>query len=282
MDIEILQTFLTAAKTENFRETAEQLFISQPTVTVQMKQLEKELRVKLFEKRGRHIFLTEAGVQFLPFAKRMIHSYDLALDQMNLWKSGKVHHLKLGVTPQIAESTLPTFLKTFLAKHQDWDISIEIITSPNMKSALANYQIDIGLSRLNLSSPYHANIIYEDPMVLVMPAYLHGEQLEDILAKYPLIIQQTTDEMEKIYQQLFFKYPFIKTMLVNQFSIAKRFVEEGLGVSFLPLSMVKNTNHSLITIMPFENLPTTPIYAVFKIQTKKIDYFSHALQLFYE
>lgn len=282
MDIEILKTFLTAAKTENFRETAEQLFISQPTVTVQMKQLEKEIGARLFEKRGRHIFLTEAGVQLLPFAQRMLHSYDQAVEQMNLWKSGKVHHLKLGVAPQIAESTLPTFLKTFLAEHKDWDISIEIITSPNMKNALANYQIDIGLSRLNLSSPYHANIIYEDPMVLVIPALLQGEQLEDVFVKYPLIIQQTTEEMETIYQQMLVKYPYIKTMLVNQFSIAKRFVEEGLGISFLPYSMVKNINNSFLAFMPYDNLPKMPIYAVCKIQTKKTDYFSHALQQFYE
>lgn len=78
MDFKWLHTFVTAAKYENFRKTAETLFLSQPTVTVHIKLLEKEISCKLFQRSGRKIQLTEEGKAYVPFAMRLLEDYETA------------------------------------------------------------------------------------------------------------------------------------------------------------------------------------------------------------
>ncbi|HET7616359.1 MAG TPA: LysR family transcriptional regulator, partial [Bacillales bacterium] len=70
MDIRWLRTFVTAAELENFRHTSEKLYMAQPTVTVHIHHLEERLGAQLFERSGRNIILSEAGKQFLPYARR--------------------------------------------------------------------------------------------------------------------------------------------------------------------------------------------------------------------
>lgn len=83
MDFKWLHTFVTAAKYENFRKTAETLFISQPTVTVQIKLLEEELGCQLFTRKGRSIHLTKEGRAYLPFALRLLEDYESSRASQN-------------------------------------------------------------------------------------------------------------------------------------------------------------------------------------------------------
>lgn len=73
IDTRTLKTFILAAEHENFRIVSEKLFITQPAVSSQIRQLEKEIGGKLFNKRGRHIKLTELGRLFHKEAKELLH-----------------------------------------------------------------------------------------------------------------------------------------------------------------------------------------------------------------
>lgn len=88
MDFKWLHTFVTAAKYENFRKTAETLFLSQPTVTVHIKQLEKEISCKLFERKGRQIQLTDEGRAYLPYALRLLDDYENSMAELHRVRQG--------------------------------------------------------------------------------------------------------------------------------------------------------------------------------------------------
>lgn len=70
MELNWLRTFIAASQTRNFRKASEQLYISQPSVSVHIKQLEKELGVALFERSNKKVALTEAGRYFVGKLKR--------------------------------------------------------------------------------------------------------------------------------------------------------------------------------------------------------------------
>ena len=93
MDFKWLHTFVTAAKYENFRKTAETLFLSQPTVTVHIKLLEKEISCKLFQRSGRKIQLTEEGKAYVPFAMRLLEDYENSMAELHRVRQGYSHTL---------------------------------------------------------------------------------------------------------------------------------------------------------------------------------------------
>ena len=122
MELKWLHTFIAAARHENFRKTAEELFISQPTVTVHIKLLEEEIGSSLFEREGRKIILTEAGKKFIPIARTMIGVYEEGKAEMDRFRQGYTQKLILAMSPLIAESIMPYVLKKIyacLSKHRN-------------------------------------------------------------------------------------------------------------------------------------------------------------------
>ncbi|WP_350448843.1 LysR family transcriptional regulator [Rossellomorea vietnamensis] len=99
MDLNIIKTFIIAAEFNHFRKAAERLYISQPTVTVHIKQLEKELGVILFERVGKNIKLTEAGRSYLQNAKRLIEVYEEGITDIQSFSQGYTTTLKMAISP---------------------------------------------------------------------------------------------------------------------------------------------------------------------------------------
>lgn len=88
MEIKWLKTFIKAAEEENFRKTAEVLFLSQPAITKHIKKLEQALQAELFTRNGRKVSLTLAGYRFLPHAKAIVFNYENGLDAFHSWQQG--------------------------------------------------------------------------------------------------------------------------------------------------------------------------------------------------
>src|SRR5688572_11443704 len=76
MDVRDLQVFLSVAKHLNYTRAGEEIHLSQPSVSVRMRQLEEELGVKLFEQLGKRVALTEAGHLLVPYARRVVAALD--------------------------------------------------------------------------------------------------------------------------------------------------------------------------------------------------------------
>src|SRR4051812_40242293 len=125
MDLKWLRTFITAAKHENFRKTAEELFISQPTVTVQIKLLEEEIGSTLFQRDGRKVGITEDGRRFLPHAQKLLASYEAGMSDLNRYRQGYTQKLTLAISPLIAESIMPFALKRYMNLHSEIEINVQ-------------------------------------------------------------------------------------------------------------------------------------------------------------
>ncbi|WLR58651.1 LysR family transcriptional regulator [Guptibacillus hwajinpoensis] len=246
MNLNWLKTFVTAASYENFRETSEKLYLAQPTVTVHIQQLEKQIGSKLFMKSGRRVVLSEAGRQFLPHAKELVEQYETSLRHMNGWRQGYHRKLTIAVSPLIAATVLPNVLQQFMKAYPSIEVVVKVSESNEIGEMITKNDADFGLSRMKSLQAYVKNEqIGADPIVLVVP-HDGGDaetslplSLSEFCLRSTLLTHNHPDYWEDLLVELRSKYDGVRTMVVSQVHITKRFIEEGLGFSFLPWSSVR-------------------------------------------
>ena len=96
MNIEYLRAFTKLAISNNYTKTAADLFISQPALTKQIKSLEQQLGVELFERTSRSVALSPMGREFLPYAQRILAEYDAAINHIADYHSKSINQISLG------------------------------------------------------------------------------------------------------------------------------------------------------------------------------------------
>ncbi len=282
MELNWIQTFVAAATYGNFRKTAENLYISQPSVTVHIKQLEKELGILLFEREGKKVKLTEAGRRYLQHAKKLLQVYENGVTDLQTFSQGYTTTLSLAISPLIADTILPFVLKQYLKKHPQVEISVSIIESKEIERAVWNEEVDIGLSCLNSFHPeLESSLLYQDRIMLVAPhdgrdfesAFPLEE--EEILASNYLLTHNHPGYWEELSQTVKRLYPSIQMMKVSQVHITKRFIVEGLGVSYLPESTVRREllEGRLLEVPSHFSLPEANTFAILKYRHKKQEEF---------
>ncbi|WP_050183790.1 LysR family transcriptional regulator [Domibacillus robiginosus] len=239
MNIDWIKTFLKAAEKENFRQASEELFITQPAVTKHIQRLEEWLDISLFDRNGKAVKLTPAGLFFLPRAKEMMNSFDQNVAEFNAWKQGYTKKLAIACAPQIASSFLPPLLKQFVDRFPEIDLQINIHKSYEIGEKVGSGAADIGLARMpSYFAGTSANIIHREPIVLAGPVNERADEIL-LLENYRVLVHNHPVYWEELLKELKKIYPYLKTMTVSQMDVTKRFIEAGLGVSYIPKSMVK-------------------------------------------
>ncbi|MBM7650235.1 LysR family transcriptional repressor of citA [Bacillus ectoiniformans] len=281
MDVRCLRTFLTAAKYENFRKASDEMFLTQPAITKQIRRLEEHLGIKLFNRKGKTVTLTPAGLKFLPHAKEIVTKYDEGLKDFESWKQGYNQKLVIATAPQIASSFLPSLLRTFIDKHPGIELIINVVKSYEIGQEISLSKADLGLTRiLPIQSNIKSEILHEENVILVAPNECKGDE-KAILQKYRLITNNHPDYWNNLLIDVKRYYPNIQTMTVDQVEVTKRFIEEGLGVSYLPYTMVKDeiSKNRLIEIKPDKIIPPKSFtYVLTKVETDEVVLFLQFLK----
>ncbi len=133
-----LECFISLAKTLNYVKTADQLNLTQPAVSKQIKSLENELGARLFDRTTRSVTLSQVGQQFLPEATTMLNTYYHSIEWISNFNVAKRHALRIGYSDPHCINIIQTILKDLL---RDF---------PNLTPDLTYDQTDANLSRLTL------------------------------------------------------------------------------------------------------------------------------------
>jgi LysR family cyn operon transcriptional activator len=158
LDIRHLRYFLAVAEAGSFSRAADRLGISQPSVSQQMRDLEADLRVPLFQRRGKRILLTPRGLIFQEHARAVLHQLENFLRELNSEPGELRGALRLGVIPVLNVPLVPQLLGAFTADHPAINITVEEISSTEIETALEEGRMDVGLGFLTHHSP---NLRYE-------------------------------------------------------------------------------------------------------------------------
>ena len=169
MELRQLRYFIRSAELLNFTEAAHALYISQSTLSQQIKQLEDELGMPLFDRIGKRVRITEAGSLFLPYARQTIADSESGRFVINDLKGIKTGELRIGVTYGLSALLTPVLIQ-FSAQYPDVKIIVEFGTSEDLLDKLKSTRVDFLLSFLELqdNDMFISQRLYESPLTLVV------------------------------------------------------------------------------------------------------------------
>ena len=291
MDIRWLKTFTVTAQLENFRRAAEKLYVAQPTITMHIKHLEELLDIELFERKGRNVHLTEAGRRFLPYAQRVLEGFEAGVHDLESWRQGYMRKITVVVSPLIAASILPNIVRKFLSTYPDIEIVVEVMESLEISGVVLRGEADIGLTRMPAVHPdLNQRKLHDDPVILVVP-HDGGEaesapphDLEQLLHDYLILTHNHPEYWDMLLHDIRTLYPAIRTMKVSQVHVTKRFIEEGLGISFLPRStVIREIMEGRVLEVDTDELamPVASTYMIHQSNKEEVHAFMRFIQQFY-
>ena len=240
MEIDQVETFLAVATFGGFHRAAEALRISQPAVSARIKALEESLGVKLFSRSHRGLVVSDAGRTFRPHAEQLLKTAALARQAVHELLPASSSPLQIAAALSISVYFLPDVLKQFQQAHPSVIITIRPGHSKEVLELVLNEEAEIGLAR-SLQHPEVETIsLRDDPLLLVThptrgPAHPRKIHLQQV-ASLPLIFYERGSSDWTLTHGLFRAAGLVPNVALEVDSIetAKRMVERGLGISFLP------------------------------------------------
>jgi len=144
----------------HFAKAAEHCYVTQPTLSMQIQKLEKELGVKIFDRSKQPVVSTEAGAAIIEQARKILAERDFMQDMVQAKKGVLTGELKLGIIPTLAPYLLPLFIPSFTKKYPMVKLTINEMTTEFIISRLREGRIDAGI----LITPLNENGIKEHPL----------------------------------------------------------------------------------------------------------------------
>lgn len=244
-----IRVFRAVAQHLNFSRAAEELLLTQPAVTQQIKALEEELGLPLFDRGGGRIALTPGGAALLPFAEKMKVLGEDAVAAVAGAYGQQAGELAIGASQTIGQYLLPTFVAGFLHVNPKVRITARSGNTDQMLEALLARDIQLALIEgPEQRKDVHIEPFMEDHMVLVVPTghewASNDIALEDLKAQ-PLLMREFGSGSRRIVEQALAE----AGLKAKDLSISMELdstegllnaVEAGLGVTFVSRWAVRN------------------------------------------
>lgn len=171
MEFRHLQTFQAIIETGSFFQAAEKLQYAQSTVTLHIQQLETELRVKVFSRKGKQVQLTIAGRALKAHATFLLHRAEMLHREMAKMVTGEVGHLRIGSIEPVASLRLPSLLVKFCRQYPNVRLTLETGVTQVISQRVASGKLDIAIcSPPNTKLGLSFETMFYDPMALLIPA----------------------------------------------------------------------------------------------------------------
>ena len=203
IDINKIESFLRAADTLNFSETAKQLHKSQPTISNQIKMLEEEMGVELFIRTNTGLKLTEAGRLLIPWAHRLVHDSNNMQSMMSSIQMDIVGELRIACSTTAGKYVLPQMAARFSQHYPGVRIRILTCVPEEIMLKLFDGDVHIGvLSREVLDAGLESQEFFRDTISLIVPAN-HRWALRKViepgeLLEEPLILREETSGTRRV------------------------------------------------------------------------------------
>lgn len=245
MELGQLEAFIEAARRGNFRQAAEALFISQPSLSARISLLERELGERLFERLGRGVRLTPAGQLFLPYAERALETLRQGRETLAAVRRAAAGTLQVGCARVIGTYVMPEILTAFRRRHPQVEVHIRTGRSSEILQLVVDQTIQIGLARALNHPLVWTRRLYDEEIVLVThpahPFARAGVATIEQVAEEPLILYDRGSSYFVLIEQVCHEAGIIPRveMVLDSVEATKRMVERGLGISFLPRSSIR-------------------------------------------
>ena len=228
-----LRIFKAIASEKSFTQAAEILFVSQPSLSKQIKTLENRLGILLLNRNGNKISLTEAGNVFLQYSERILALCEESCRALNDLKDGERGNLKVGASQTIGAYLMPRVLTLFAQSYPQITLNIDIDSTRIIAKKVADRIIDIAIVGGDIPNGLKKNLeiedFVEDELILIIPkSHPFARKKKKKIIKYINLINQLIIE----YVEFVKKIKNIQTGKVHK-DVDVAASDIGVSVSFL-------------------------------------------------
>lgn len=283
MNINHLKYFLAVAKNQSFTKAAQEMHISQPSISKMIKNMEDELGVPLFQRDKRKIELTDAGHALYQQTHEIINSFENLTTTISNIVNLKKGHIKIGIPPIVGASFFPQAIGDFIQNYPDIEIELIEVGSKTIEAAIASGELDVGIVCCQPSNQdlFEVTTILNDPlMVTLYPDHPKANSKS-------ISLLELKDEKLVLFREDFSLHDHI---IVNceaagfsphiicrssQRDFMIEMVAAKLGIALLPKKVCQELDPQRIKSVPLAGMP---LFLNLMIITKKDKYLSFAIR----
>lgn len=262
MELRQLRYFVEVAHKQHFTKAAERLNIAQPALSQQIRQLEHELGVSLFERTSRRVHLTSAGSALLIRAERILAEIEWAQKEMQEYSGLVRGRVVIGALQSLEAFRFPTLLARFHTHYPGIEIVLREEATEQLVALLSSGQLDLSIIQIiDNSWPQPVNalpvvtekLLDEELVLVVAPEHpmagRRGVAMEE-LRDEPFISFKSGSGLKHAIMQRSIAAGFTPRMLLEsgELSTIRLLVAEGLGISILPRSVAEASGKALAVV----------------------------------
>lgn len=271
-----LQIFLKIVKTKSVTKASEELHLTQPAVSIQLRNFQAQFEIPLTEVVGRKIYITDFGKEIAVSAENIINQVYAINYKTLAYKGQLTGRLKISVV-STGKYIMPYFLSDFVKQHDGIELLMDVTNKNSVLHSLENNEVDFALV-----SVLPATLNFEKLDLLQNKLYLVGNRelkfkkavsTKEIFKELPLIFREkgsgTRHTMEKFIEQ--HRIPALKKMELTSNEAVKQAVLAGLGYSIMPLIGIKNELHNKeLQLIPIKGMPIKTTWSLIWLKGKKL------------
>lgn len=278
-----LQIFLRIAQTKSVTKAAEELHLSQPAVSIQLKNFQAQFDIALTEVIGRNIYITDFGKEIAQAAEAILDQVNAINHKMHAYKGDLIGRLKISVV-STGKYVMPYFLSGFTRENPGVELVMDVTNKSKVIESLEQNMVDFSLVSI---LPNTLNVEQID--LLPNKLYLVGNRervfnktrnSNDLFKELPLIYREKGSGTGQTMQNFIQKnnIPVQKKMELTSNEAVKQAVLAGLGYSIMPLIGIKNElKNKELQIIPMKGLPIKTVWSLIWLKGKKHSHVATAL-----
>ncbi|MGV9003702.1 LysR family transcriptional regulator [Flavobacterium sp.] len=270
-----LHVFLKVTQTLSITKAAEELYLTQPAVSIQLKNFQNQFEIPLTEIIGRRLYVTDFGKEIASAAENIINEV-YAINYKTLAFKGQLSgRLKLSVV-STGKYVMPYYLSKFLSTHSNVELEMDVTNKVKVVKALKNNEVDFALvSVIPKGLEIESEVLLENKLYLVGNAEIENVLPNDfykLVSKTSLLLREEGSATRLAMEHYFSKNkisPLTNIQLTSNEAV-KQAILAGLGISIMPLIGLKNElDNGTIKIINVKGLPILTSWRVIWLKGKK-------------
>lgn len=270
-----LQIFLKIVQTQSVTKASEELYLTQPAVSIQLKNFQDQFDIPLTEVVGRKIYITDFGLEIAEAAENIINQVNAINYKTLAFKGQLTGRLKISVV-STGKYVMPFFLANFIQQHTGIQLMMDVTNKNKVVQSLEKNEVDFALVSI---LPNTLNIekldLMQNKLYLVGNAETKlkkSSSAKDLFKNLPLIFREKGSGTRQIMENFIASNDIsvLKKMELTSNEAVKQSLLAGLGFSIMPLIGIKNELHNNeLQIIPIKGLPIITTWSLIWLKGKK-------------
>jgi DNA-binding transcriptional LysR family regulator len=241
MDFRQLEAFVNVARYKNFSRAGKALYLSQPTISLHISNLEKELSTPLFDRTSKEVNLTPAGIEFLNYALDMINMKNRAIHNIISSQNKISGSIKISTTTTPSLVLLPKAIEQFQNLHPEVKFIVEEKSTNVILEDVCSLTSDLGLIGMHVENErFASHHLFEDELVFICAEDVALDQVVDMaeLVKHKMITRSdqssTRIELERSMVEQGYDVGLLENVVESDnMNLIVKLVSSGVGISYL-------------------------------------------------